>query len=48
MQIDNVDHQEIDFDIQCEEFFDEYSIEELFTFSGGKYEPISHSNGNDE
>lgn len=38
----NDDHlnQEIDADIQCEEFFNEYSTEELFTFSGGKYEPI--------
>lgn len=46
----NDDHltQEIDIDIQCEEVFDYYSIEELFTFSDGKYEPIIFNDENDE
>lgn len=32
---------DVDFDIQCEEFYhEEYSIEELYTFSDGNYIPI--------
>lgn len=39
--INLANEQEIDYDIQCEEFYnEEYSLQELFTFSDGNFDPI--------